>query len=340
VASKKRPAKTRRLLPEADFEVLPPDPEEETLSDILSQFGGVDVQIKVYRLDQGMRQYCATLTNPTEASEEFVRGLGYGAGRYVLHIIIDGAFRKALPMAIAEKIGSGGKEETPLTRLVLDRMTQLEQRLTVQPAREPINDLADAMLKLQTMTQPQQSRAEMSPETILQWVQLGRELGSGGSDESLAGMLKEIAPAAIQALFAARGVTSPQQLAGMQPANGNGGNVDAMLQLKLKAGIAFLKRKCLNNGDPGLYVDFIVGNQDEPEFQHLIHAAVTKEFSAFVQIDPEIGKEPFEAFFKSIYDGIRQVVSESNSMAVVEAGKGGDSADVRSNGGSGKKSSK
>jgi len=219
-------------------------------------------------------------------------------------------------------------------------MTQLEQRLTVQPAREPINDLADAMLKLQTMTQPQQSRAEMSPETILQWVQLGRELGSGGSDESLAGMLKEIAPAAIQALFAARGVTSPQQLAGMQPANGNGGNVDAMLQLKLKAGIAFLKRKCLNNGDPGLYVDFIVGNQDEPEFQHLIHAAVTKEFSAFVQIDPEIGKEPFEAFFKSIYDGVRQVVSESNTVAVAEAGKGGDGADVRSNGGSGKKSSK
>jgi hypothetical protein len=108
----------------------------------------------------------------------------------------------------------------------------------------------------------------------------------------------------------------------------------------LKQAFAFLKRKCLAGSDPGLYIDIIVDNRDEPTYQKLIHAVLTREFSEFAALDPEIERPPFNEFFRFIYDGLRSVIKGENQMANDTGGKSGDAGNTDANGKSRKEGGK
>lgn len=324
----------RRPMPD-DFE-LPPDPDEETIASIVDQFGPGDLQIKVYKIKEGSPEYCTTLGSPAEANEEHIRGLGYGAGKFLLKIIIDGVFKKSIPIAIAEKQGSGSSGgESQIMKMMMEQMNRMEQRLSAAP-REPLSELASAMAQLQGMMPKPQ---ELTPDTILKWIEVGKEIGGGASGgDSFTGMLKEIAPAALQALVRARGNGGMAGHIDSPPSNEAEAKMFA--EMRLKMGIAFLKKKCLAGSDPLLYLEMILDNRDEAEFQQLIHACLTSDFSAFVQIDPTINDEPFEPFFRAIYDGIRSPPGANDSVDDNSTGKGGDHGDFGNNGTTGKKRGK
>jgi hypothetical protein len=97
-------------------------------------------------------------------------------------------------------------------------------------------------------------------------------------------------------------------------------------------GIDFLKRKCLADSDPGLYIDWIIDNREIPPYDQLIHSILGQPFSAFVQIDPEIGKPPYEAFFTTLYNGIRSEFGGSDPKSVDTSGPRGDKPNPKGNG--------
>src|SRR5262245_26363189 len=99
------------------------DPDEETLSGIVNQFGPGDVSIKVYKLLPTGREYCYT-AGP-ETNEETIRASGYGPGKYLMQVLINGEFRKAIPIGIAAIQTPGATPsapgDSPMMQMLLSR---------------------------------------------------------------------------------------------------------------------------------------------------------------------------------------------------------------------------
>src|SRR5215470_15028819 len=183
---------------EASVPALELDPDEETLSSIMGQFGPGDVVIKVYRQTPNGLEYLYP-AGP-EVNEESVRA-SCGPGRYILKVIISGEFRKAIPINIGQTLqqqqgGNGGAPGYDFQRMIFDRLQQLEQRLLQpQAEREPINSVADALVKLNTLggrTDPL-----ITVETIMKCIEIGKELGGKGGDDwkgIIADVAKEAMP--------------------------------------------------------------------------------------------------------------------------------------------------
>jgi hypothetical protein len=217
-----------------------------------------------------------------------------------------------------------------LLKMLMDQNARLEQRLLNQSGqeREPINALADAMLKL---SQLQQAQAPPMPiETIMKAIELGKSLsGEGDWKSELLGVVKESMPAIQTMMQSARptpapGAPPPQQISAESE--------EVMLQSQLKMGIDFLKRKCVAGSDSGLYIDWIIDNCEVSPYAQLIHSVISQPFSAFVQIDPEIGKPPYEAFFHSLYDGLRSAFKRPDSESMDTSGPTGNAPNPKSNG--------
>src|SRR5262249_24360090 len=77
------------------------DPDEEALSGILSQFGPGDVAIKVYREGPNGQQFLYRAG--ADVNEESIAAR-CGPGKYTLKVIINGEFRKAIPIEIGSTL--------------------------------------------------------------------------------------------------------------------------------------------------------------------------------------------------------------------------------------------
>src|SRR5262245_42211774 len=316
------------------------DPDEETLSGIVNQFGPGDVSIKVYKLLPTGREYCYT-AGP-ETNEETIRASGYGPGKYLMQVLINGEFRKAIPIGIAAIQTPSGvpvqQGESPMMQVLLSRLSQLEQRLSNPREQEPINAVADALVKLNTLGG--RSDLIITVETIIKCQEIGQDLGGKGGDDwkgILADVVKEAMPV-IGSVLAQRavqnggmaGTPAPTQAA-LPPAQEV--NVEEQMKAQLKAGIDFLKQMAIiPDSDPGLWVDVIVARRNEQAYAQLIHKAIAEEFSAFIAIDPTISSPEYQPFFRSIYDGIRSVFSSSHPVADDPKRPTGNKGNTKGNG--------
>lgn len=327
----------RRIFPPSPF--IEPDPDEETLAQVVDQFGPGDLQIKVYKISDGVESFCHTFNAATEANEESVRRLGYGPGRYNLKIIIGGVFRKVQQIAIAERQGGDPQQQRPQENAVLEMMKQqnlmLQNLLTSLIANKAqasggVGEVVAAMRDMQAMNPAQ----VMTPELIKSWVDVGRTLsGNGGGADDEWGWIKDIAksaaPALVPLIMQRPPVPEPRNVTPQpQPQIESQPEVQQM-SIKLKLALEFLKQKCIAKKDPGLYIDWIIDNHENADFQQLIRAVVTQEFSAFTAIDPEIGTEPFVQFFRTIYDGLRSAFTGPDTVAADSGGPDGNTADAR-----------
>jgi hypothetical protein len=349
MSSRSRPAKkvvTEYLdpedepIPEQEFE----DPADATLRSIAAQFGGGDVLVKVYRQSGTGKEYC--YSGGVDINEESIRASGYGPGKYLLQILINGELRKSIPIAIAGPVNGGiaAQPEGGLSKLLLDRLTMLEQRLLRPVEREPINDLADAMLKI-SQIQNQSTPKDLPIDTLMKCIELGKSLAgeSGGDFGSVVkDVLKESLPMISSFLSAGRGAAAPESkgLAPSTAAPTTEAEAVDLFEQQLKGVLVYLKRKCIAGSDPGLYIDWVVENRDEAIYQHLIRAAVTSEFSKFAALDPEISQPPYDQFFRTIYDGLRSAFAPADSVAVDPGGAHGNKAHTGNNGAAGKRSGK
>jgi len=322
-----------REIPES-FDV---DPGEEAVQSIIDGLGPGDIKIKISKWGPKGAAYC--FSTDGEIDEDFIQQQ-FGGGKYTGKIFVDGMFRKAFTLTIADRVASAVAPAGGLSDMQLRMMQQQidfmkDMLLRGSQEKEPINAIADAMLK---MSQLQQQNAQPLPmETLMKCIELGRTLNGESSDwkGTLLEVVKESMPA-IQGILSARGPAAPRQTPAALPADTKsepqGGVTVEQLQAQLKSGIDFLKRKCLAGSDAGLYIDWIVDNREAVPYAQLIHSIVGQPFSSFVQIDPEIAKPPYETFFTTLYNGIREIFSGENHVDVDTVEPVGDAKDIKANG--------
>jgi hypothetical protein len=325
------------------------DGADETVRSILSQFGDDDVEIKIYKqLPGGGESYWYSAT-ADQIGEEQIRTVNGGfGGKFTLKIYVGGELRRAKVISLADAPGltvpsgpggvPGGSD--PMMAILLQRLASLETALQRQvPAqREPINDLADAMVKLDALRGASAPK-EMPIDTILKCIEIGKSIGGGGTvvDDSFLGVLKdilkEVAPVALPYLMGG-GARSPGAPVPQIPAGQPGANdMERAQQVEnsLREGIAYLKKKCMMGADPDLYLALICDNADQEQFGQLVHIATTQEFALFAKLDPEIEQPSYAAFFRHIYDGIRSAFNSPNPVDDNRSGSGGNTTDVTSN---------
>jgi hypothetical protein len=73
----------------------------------------------------------------------------------------------------------------------------------------------------------------------------------------------------------------------------------------IRVGLAYLKEKARRFRDPGIYVDTILDNDDEPQWAAIVGAIREgATFENLLQFDPEIGQEGMRSWFQRLYDGV------------------------------------
>jgi hypothetical protein len=95
----------------------------------------------------------------------------------------------------------------------------------------------------------------------------------------------------------------------------------------IKAGLTYLKSKAQMGKDPLIYVDLIMDNQEEPQWQALLYVLNQgASFENLLTFDPEIAENPaLAAWFKVVYDGLK------DSDDPDSGGAAGDTTDTSSN---------
>lgn len=346
---------TRYVPPPEDDEDDKPeifDAAEETYSQFLQKFGTEGVLVKVYRQTQRGTQYCFHGT-PSEIDEETVRvyhakqTYAHEEGQYFARCFVRGEPRDSFPINIAPQVGAtvehGGMAQGGANSEMLRMMERLVDKLEARTQQqEPLSSLADAMVKIQQMTKP----PDLPIDVIMKAVELGKTISSNGSggESEWTPIIKEALTHAGPILGGllgglARGV--PGRVPAAIPSgaiqtnpNGEGGNMPENPQAEaaqLALAVGYLKRKCIAGSNPELYIHVILDNAEEETYQRLIRKIATEEFSAFAAIDPEIGKPPFLAFFKYIYDGLRSALAEADKVVSASGGTGGDGGDAPKN---------
>lgn len=322
------------------------DPAEESFSQFRSKFGTEGVLVKIYRRTPRGVQYCFSGV-PSEIDEEVVRlyhakqAYASEEGQYAARCYVNGEARDSFPILIGPQLAAPGSDphggmagQNDVVKLLLAQNERMEARLNSmsQVEREPLSSLADAMLKLQQL-QPKQ---DLPIDTIMKAIELGKQMGGGSEGSEWMPLAKEVLSQAGPLLssllgnLGARPRPAATETAAVIAAP-EGGNMQADDEM-LRPVFVFLKRKCLAGGDPGLYIDVVIDNRDEVLYQKLIHAVLTREFSDFAAIDPEIQKPPYDKYFRFIHDGLRSAFSKPDPVAADTGGEGGNASDVTGNG--------
>lgn len=310
--------------------------DADTLKSVLAQFGETNLVLKILRKSPTGPEFCYQTDS---LDEQFIQQ-NFGGGDYTVRIFINGLFKHAINIKIANRLvdnhttvaNSTDRHSEFLEKALL---ALLGRESPVQNTTTPVGELAQAMTQLHQLNGGGGDRSEKMIETLIKGFELGKDLAGGGTGDwktELIGAVKHVLPEIMGAY------TGMKQ--GIPP--GVAGNVPVANDphTMLRAGIAYLKKKAIAGVDPMLFVDFVAANADEEQYQGLIHAVLTKDYADFAAIDPEIGTEPFIQWFKPLYDGIRSAFSPVDPVANDTTGKSGDTADVGSNGNPRKKGAK
>lgn len=162
---------------------------------------------------------------------------------------------------------------------------------------------------------------------------------NGGSD-SVVGLIKEVAPALLEqipgAMTALRGkgastprlpaapnagqpetpaAPEPREVRPKAPPPGANGQPAQPAELSqadqvnvlLMARLQYWKGKARRGSDVGLWVDYVLENDDDSDAQAVLYAVRHFTFDTIVGLDPEIaGDAQLRAWFRALYDGIRE----------------------------------
>lgn len=278
--------------------------DAETLQGVLSQFGETNVVMKVLREASGGAEFCYQTDT---IDEEFIQK-NFGGGTYQVRIFIGGRYRKTLKLQIASRITPTGNplaETTSSHTAFLEKMVlALISKENVAPVPTAVQptmlELTTALSNLDNLRGKQESGIEM----LMKGIELSQSLNSTQAGDWKTDLIRTAKDALPMFL------------------NGRGGNPvppgvppqQAQLEVMLRSGIQFLKKKCMAGTDPNLIVEWVCANAEEEQYQSLIRTVCTTEFAAFASLDPEIGTEPYFSWFKPLYDGIRSAFSGTDSV--------------------------
>lgn len=326
---------------------VPTDPAEESYSAFMAKWGRDGAKVRVYRMTPQGKQYCY-LAAPEEVDPESIRLyhakqelFRHEIGNYLVEVELNGEVRPPFSVVIAPQASApgvpdsnGGGVMERMFQMLQQQNERLERQLTTQN-REPIGQLADAMVKIDQLRGA--GKSELPIDALMRAIELGKSM-SGSDSDSWMSLIKEVAPMVAPALT---------QIAGsLMHRNGNAGALPAGSEPVmndddiLKMGIDYLKKKALGGKDPGLYIDLVISDADDALYAKLIHRILNNDFPAFAAIDPEISQPQYEPFFRALYDGLRSYYTQQNPVESDTGGKSGNGGNIKPDGGTGKKRSK
>jgi hypothetical protein len=309
---------------------------EATVKQVLSGFGDGEIKIKFTKLTNPNAGYCYSTDG--EIDEDFLQST-FGGGKYVAKIFINGEFKKAVPLSIAERKGSGangGMAADVQYKLLEQQISFLKDQLMAQQNNRPqssVSELADAMLKLQALNGG--GGTDKSIELILKGIELGRNGGDKGGDFDWLSIIKEALPIVGTMVNKSPGITAGNPQANQQAPAQNTLPASKADDL-IRSGLAYLKQQAYKGKDPLLFVDWIAANADEPQYQSILQFVLASDLPALAAIDPDVAKPPIDAWFTTFLDGLRQAFTPVDQVEGNSSGSSGDDSHVGGNGTSGK----
>lgn len=350
MATKRPPKKVRKVVTsyEEDEEQQPPNVpwEEENQQDfqvqsILDSIGPGDIKIKILKWGPKGKSYCFSLDGGP-VDEDFIQQQ-YGGGRYQGQIFRNGIYTgNSFELNIAERLatapGASGGMADIQTRMMQQQIDFLKDIILQrgQQQQTPVGELAEAVKSVHALSGGGQAGlGEKAVELLLKGFELGKSISS--KEENWSDVVREALPVVGELMQQRNGLQQTQQSGQAQQRNQLPVQDHSVM---IRQGIAYLKGKAITGRDPLLYVDLLVDNADEPQYQPVLHFVLTSEFSAFEQFDPDLSKSPFSEWFRAVYDGLRQAFSQQNQVDVDTGGASGDGGNTGNNGAAGKTGSK
>ena len=336
----------------------------QALTDFIRKNKGADgCRVKVHRQTPHGREFCDSfLPEEIENAEEFLKqyhasqDYAHEPGVYFVSAVLNGETYSAFTIRIGpqkKSTSAPGVYSGIADYGLVSRLDRIEQRFSQE--KTPMLEMVDGLAKLDQL-RGGNGGGGFSLDNALKCIEIGTRMnGGGGSDGGWEGMLRDVlkdnAPAIIGLLqmgaakLAAMTSKPPEPQAAAPPAQSPtvapaiSETADPSEQEKQILGgyIHYLKGRAAAHSDPGLYVDYIHDNREDPLNERLISKIVDLEFSEFAaRFDPEIEKPEFREFFIFIHDRIRRIFKRASPVATTGGGKGGNKGNAGSNGTTGK----
>jgi hypothetical protein len=353
---------------ENQLQSLPPvselqlTPEQQELNDDIQGFisgvGMPSAKVKVYKMDPAKTVPIFMGTSvPSLMTEEYIQE-SWGEGRYNLRLLDEsGNYIKSKVVYV----GPGPKKPEPspafqaLSNPDRDRASDLqfellrselaagrEMMLKMIEAisgrgdnRSNLAELAGVIEVVKGLTAKDAPDPAATLSGFVEVFKQGIELGqSGGTPEKgWSGMLKDVVTS-LPGVFAMLKTQTATPGNGATPPTPK---VPASLEIAAnpalvmaQRGISVLKAFARAGNDPATWVEVLVQNLNDPQWQPLI-PLLGLSYDEVGKLDPELLNPVYRSWFERLFNGIREAVSEIGDSG----GAGGHGSDADKDGGSG-----
>lgn len=306
----------------------------EALTDVMEQFGQTGQLLKLYR-DNG--QYCYQ----SDAIDEAFIQKHFGGGDYRIRVFFNGKYKKTFPVAIAaamntEPNGNGNHHSNDRHSEFLEKML-LTMIANNGGAKGPsITELTTALSNLDSLRGKQESGMDLFQRgmTFAKEIYDSKPSGSLDWKSEAIGAIKDALPVVGGLLASKNGGVPPTMPTPKQDPNALVNATQEQQAEAIRQGLAYLKKQCLKGVDFNLIVEWVENNAED--YQPLIHNVLNLPFEKFVELDAEIGNEPFKQWFTGLFDGLRSAFVPDNSVGDDPTGEPGGVNDAGNNGDIGK----
>lgn len=328
--------------------------ESNNLVEQMRALGNVGARCMLYRADKFKTAMCFVgAVAPEIVSEEYIQE-EYGEGRYQIRVIDSGGKfvvnriveigpSKASQLAQAKPAVSPPSVGDPLMQARLESMIQ-EQATNREMMLRLIDKIGAHDGQQSTLTefasvittvQALMPKATTAADAIKEAVGIFREgmkLGAsgGGGEKSWMETIKDVLgslPELIAGAKTMNAMQQPQTVAIEPGLNPPGELLENQQTEMLRQGIAYLKLKARQGKDPGLWIDVIADNLDDPQWVSLA-SELDKPFEEIAKIDAELLTPLYRPWFVKLFAGVRDALHERVSSGDGQPGNlpdaGGD----------------
>lgn len=334
------------------------EPEVDALQQFLDGLGS-NHRLAIYRIERTGEKAFLCKCELQYFSEEWLQAT-YGEGRYIIQAKDEkGVIRGTRTITMGpsnEPKAPTGFQPNPLPLPVPDTGGNMQLQLLMQEmaanreimlemirannggGKTGLGDLVEVIQAMKALQPPPAANGN-SMESMLSLLKTGIEIGQTGTVDTsskggVMGMIKDALPIVgdvIKGFLPQRApepgqnppaTVAPAQLAGLE-------GIDPRTADMIRHGISYLKGKVLQGKSPDTWIDFILDNMDDPQWQPFLRFA-GMPYEEFAKIDAELLQVPYRPWFehllKSVQEALAQPQGEIDGSVQDEppAGKSGD----------------
>lgn len=320
--------------------------ETTNLVEQMKALGNVGARCMLYRADKFKSAMCFVgAVTPEILSEEYIQE-EYGEGRYQIRVIDAGGkfiVHKTVEIGPPRSAQSTQAKVAVLPPVVGDPLMQarLESMMQEQVTnREMMLRLIDKIgahdgqqstltefASVITTVQALMPKATTAADAIKEAVGIFREgmkLGAsgGGAEKGWMETIKDVLGSLPELIAGAKtmsAIQQPQTVAIEPGLNPPGDSPENQQTEMLRQGIAYLKLKARQGKDPGLWIDVIADNLDDPQWLPLA-AKLDLPFEEIARIDAELLTPLYRPWFVKLFAGVRDALHERVSFGDGQTG--------------------